>query len=49
MPDQSYQDSLKRWKQKVADTKEREYDYDTVSGLSNDLLYLPDVDNQDLD
>ena len=49
MPDQSYQDSLKRWKQKVSESKEREYDYDTVSGLSNDLLYLPDEENQNLD
>ncbi|MBL7025479.1 MAG: methylmalonyl-CoA mutase family protein [Candidatus Marinimicrobia bacterium] len=49
MPDQSYQDSLKRWKQKVAESKEREYDYDTVSGLSNDLLYLPDEENDNLD
>ncbi|MBC8376370.1 MAG: methylmalonyl-CoA mutase family protein [FCB group bacterium] len=49
MSDQSYQDSLKRWKQKVSESKEREYDYDTVSGLSNDLLYLPDEENQDLD
>ena len=49
MPDQSYQDSLKRWKQKVAESKEREYDYDTVSGLSNDLLYLPDEENTNLD
>ncbi|NQT64236.1 MAG: methylmalonyl-CoA mutase family protein [Candidatus Marinimicrobia bacterium] len=49
MPDQSYQDSLKRWKQKVSESKEREYDYDTISGLSNDLLYLPDEENQDLD
>lgn len=49
MPDSSYQDSLKRWKQKIAASKEREYDYDTVSGLSNDLMYLPDGESQDLD
>ena len=49
MPDQSYHDSLKRWKQKVSESKEREYDYDTVSGLTNDLLYLPNEENQDLD
>jgi len=49
MSDQSYQDSLKRWKQKVSESKEREYDYDTVSGLQNDLMYLPDEDTKDLD
>ncbi len=49
MPHDSYQESLKRWKQKVAEAKQREYDYDTVSGLKNDLLYLPDENQQNLD
>ncbi|MCF7822925.1 MAG: methylmalonyl-CoA mutase family protein [Candidatus Marinimicrobia bacterium] len=42
MSEQSYQKSLKRWKEKVSQAREREYDYDTVSGLENDLLYLPE-------
>ncbi|NQV14622.1 methylmalonyl-CoA mutase family protein [bacterium] len=49
MSDHSYHESLKRWKQRVSETKEREYDYDTVSGLENELLYLPDESQQDLD
>lgn len=49
MSDQSFKSSFKRWQDKVAASKEREYDYDTVSGLANDLLYLPDPAHQDLD
>ncbi len=49
MSEHSYHESLKRWKQKVSDTKEREYDYDTVSGLENKILYLPDEEHQNLD
>ncbi len=49
MSEYSYQDGLQRWKQKVSDAREREYDYDTVSGLKNELLYLPDEDRQDLE
>jgi len=47
MSQNSYQESLKRWKQRVSESKEREYDYDTVSGLENDLMYLPDEDYLD--
>lgn len=49
MSEHSYRESLNRWKQKVSETKEREYDYDTVSGLENDLLYLPDESDENLD
>ena len=49
MSDQSYKASLKRWRDKVAASRTREYDYDTVSGLPNELLYLPNSDHQDLD
>lgn len=47
MSQNSYQESLKRWKQRVSESKEREYDYDTVSGLENELMYLPDEDHLD--
>ena len=49
MSNQSYKESLARWKKKVSESKEREYDYDTVSGLKNELLYLPDEHGTDLD
>jgi len=48
MTDHSYHASLKRWKQKVSEAREREYDYSTVSGIENDLLYLPDEKQVDL-
>ena len=46
--DQSFRESLKRWQEKVAASQERSYDYDTVSGLKNELLYLPDENNTDM-
>ncbi|NQV30572.1 MAG: methylmalonyl-CoA mutase family protein [Candidatus Marinimicrobia bacterium] len=49
MSEHSYLDGLHKWKQKIADAREREYDYETVSGLKNDLLYLPDGDRADLE
>jgi methylmalonyl-CoA mutase N-terminal domain/subunit len=49
MSSKAYQESLKRWQEKVANTAQREYDYDTVSGLENDLLYLPEEGSADLD
>jgi len=45
----SYHESLKRWKDKVSASKQREYDYDTVSGIQNDLMYLPDERTTNLD
>ncbi len=49
MSDHIYLNGLQKWKQKVADARERDYDYETVSGLKNDLLYLPDEDRADLE
>ncbi|MCF7808556.1 MAG: methylmalonyl-CoA mutase family protein [Candidatus Marinimicrobia bacterium] len=49
MSNNSYQESLKRWKEKILEAKDREYDYDTVSGLENERLYLPDEDSTDLE
>jgi len=49
MSQTSYQESLKRWKEKVLNSKQRDYDYDTVSGLENDLLYLPADEQQNSD
>jgi len=49
MSDHIYLDGLQKWKQKVADARERDYDYETVSGLKNELLYLPDEDRADLE
>ena len=45
----SYTESLKRWQAKVAAAQQRDYDYDTVSGLENELLYLPAPTAADLD
>ena len=49
MNEHSYTDGLHKWKQKVVDARERVYDYETVSGLKNELLYLPDEDRADLE
>lgn len=49
MTQNSYKRSLERWKQRVLEASEREYDYETVSGLENDLLYLPDETSTDTD
>ncbi|MEA3287358.1 MAG: methylmalonyl-CoA mutase family protein [Candidatus Marinimicrobia bacterium] len=49
MPNHSYHDSLKRWKEKVSEAGDRDYDYETVSGLENELMHLPDESQKDLD
>lgn len=49
MSTSSFKESLDRWKQRVLEAKEREYDYETVSGLTNDLMYLPDESSDDTD
>ncbi len=47
MSKHSYSESLKRWQEKVAKADNREYDYTTISGLKNDLMYLPEGDELD--
>jgi len=42
-----YQSKLNQWKKNVKETKERKYNFDTVSGKKNDLLYYPDELNQE--
>ena len=39
---ENYQDKLSKWKKNVKDSKERDYNFDTVSGKKNKLLYYPD-------
>ena len=34
--------NLKKWKEKIKLSKERNYSFDTVSGMKNELLYYPD-------
>ena len=34
-------DKLNQWKDKVKTSKERNYNFETVSGKNNDLLYYP--------
>ncbi len=40
-------DNLKKWKKDVETSSEREYNFDTVSGKRNELLYYPDKLSQD--
>ncbi|MDC0145113.1 methylmalonyl-CoA mutase family protein [bacterium] len=42
-----YQSKLDQWKKNVKETKERKYNFDTVSGKRNELLYYPDELNQE--
>ena len=44
-----YQSKLDQWKKNVKETKERKYNFDTVSGKRNELLYYPDELNQEYD
>ena len=44
---ENYQDKLSKWKKNVKDSKERDYNFDTVSGKKNKLLYYPDEVNQE--
>ncbi len=44
---ENYQDKLSKWKKNVKDSKERDYNFDTVSGKKNKLLYYPDEANQE--
>jgi methylmalonyl-CoA mutase, N-terminal domain len=38
----NHKDSLKKWKKDIEACKERKYNFDTVSGKKNELLYFPD-------
>ena len=38
----NHKDSLKKWKKDIEASKERKYNFDTVSGKKNELLYFPD-------
>ena len=42
-----YQSKLDQWKKNVKETKERKYNFDTVSGKRNELLYYPDELDQE--
>ncbi len=39
--EKKYKNSLNKWKKDVESSKERKYNFDTVSGKKNDLLYYP--------
>ena len=39
--------SLKNWKKKIKSAEERDYSFDTVSGIKNDLLYFPENDQNE--
>ena len=41
------EDNLKKWRKDVESSSERKYNFDTVSGKKNDLLYYPNELNQD--
>tara|TARA_B100000945_G_scaffold56543_2_gene41665 strand:+ start:2000 stop:3673 length:1674 start_codon:yes stop_codon:yes gene_type:complete len=45
--DKKYIDKISKWEKDVEQSKEREYNFDTVSGKKNNLLYYPDELNQD--
>ena len=42
-----YQSKLNQWNKSVKESKERKYNFDTVSGKRNELLYYPDELNQE--
>ena len=41
------EDNLKKWQKDVENSSERKYNFDTVSGKENELLYYPDELSQD--
>ena len=45
--DKKYIDKISKWEKDVEQSKERKYNFDTVSGKKNNLLYYPDELNQD--
>ena len=45
--DKKYIEKIDKWKKDVEQSKEREYNFDTVSGKKNNLLYYPDELSQD--
>ena len=45
----NFDDAKRRWSEKIRDARQRDYDFDTVSGLSNELLYLPDEESTNHD
>jgi methylmalonyl-CoA mutase N-terminal domain/subunit len=45
--DKKYIKKIDKWKKDVEQSKEREYNFDTVSGKKNNLLYYPDELSQD--
>jgi len=42
-----YQSKLNQWNKSVKESKERKYNFDTVSGKKNELLYYPNELNQE--
>ena len=42
-----YSDKISKWKKDLEKSKERKYNFDTVSGKKNELLYCPDELDQD--
>ena len=44
-----YQSKLNQWNKSVEESKERKYNFDTVSGKKNELLYYPNELNQEYD
>ncbi len=42
MANQNFEDARKRWTDRVSQSSQRDYDFDTVSGLENPLLSLPE-------
>ena len=44
-----YQSKLDQWKKNVKETRERKYNFDTVSGKKNELLYYPNELNHQYD
>jgi len=44
-----YQSKLNQWNKNVKESKERKYNFDTVSGKKNELLYYPNELNQEYD
>jgi len=42
-----YSDKISKWKKDLGKSKERRYNFDTVSGKKNELLYWPDKLDQD--
>ena len=45
--DKKYINKINKWKKEIGKSKERKYNFDTVSGKKNDLLYCPDELDQD--